>query len=213
MRDFPLFTTETGVSSLLLKEVPYRETAYIRIGDVQPEKLAAHLSECLDFCRAVGAQHVYATGHEALESYPLYTTVLEMTGTARVDREKVANLFPVTEATVGRWRELYNRRMADVDNAATLEARDEERIVKGSAYFVHDAGTLLGIGWLDDCKLLAITSEQPGAGERVMHTLMSLLEGCRMTLEVASTNTRAIRLYEKLGFLPCRELTRWYRLL
>ena len=44
-----------------------------------------------------------------------------------------------------------------------------------------------------------------------MHTLMSLIEGDQMQLEVASTNTRAIRLYEKLGFVPVREIRRWYR--
>ena len=42
---------------------------------------------------------------------------------------------------------------------------------------------------------------KPGRGERVMHTLMSLVEGAGMTLEVASTNAKAIRLYEKLGLL------------
>ena len=29
MRDFPVFTTEYGVASLILKEVPYRQEAYI----------------------------------------------------------------------------------------------------------------------------------------------------------------------------------------
>ena len=31
-----------------------------------------------------------------------------------------------------------------------------------------------------------------------------------MVLEVASTNERAIRLYEKLGFLKIKERSRWY---
>ena len=31
-----------------------------------------------------------------------------------------------------------------------------------------------------------------------------------MALEVASTNARAIRLYEKLGFLKTAEVSRWY---
>ena len=34
MRDFPIFTTEFGVSSLILKEIPYRGEAYMRIRDV-----------------------------------------------------------------------------------------------------------------------------------------------------------------------------------
>ena len=102
--------------------------------------------------------------------------------------------------------------MQTVDNAGTLEARDEKRIVdSGSAYFVHRSGELLGIFWLEDNKLLAIVAAQKGAGEKVMHTMMSLREGQGMTLEVASTNERAIRLYEKAGFLKTAELSRWYR--
>ena len=101
--------------------------------------------------------------------------------------------------------------MRGVDNASTLESRDEKRIVDtGSAYFVHRSGELLGIFWLEDNKLLAIAATQKGAGETVMHTMTSLLEGQSMTLEVASTNDRAIRLYEKAGFLKTAELSRWY---
>lgn len=211
MRDFPVFTTEYGVASLILKEIPYRGEAYIKVQDVQPGGLEAHLKECVSFCCMAGAEKIYAAGHAWLTQYPLYTSVLEMRGDAWVDKEKLENLFPVTEATVSRWRQIYNERMRSVDNAGTLEARDEKRIVEsGGAYFIHRNGELLGIGWLDDTKLLAVASAVPGEGERVMHTLMSLAEGAQMTLEVASTNERAIRLYEKLGFLKTAEISRWY---
>ena len=63
---------------------------------------------------------------------------------------------------------------------------------------------------LEEETLLAVASVKPGAGERILHTLMSLIEGRPMILEVASTNTRALRLYEKLGFLPVAEVSRWY---
>lgn len=211
MRDFPVFATDFGVASLVLKEIPYREEAYITIQDVQPDGFEEHLKECVSFCRMAGAEMIYAKGHEQLEQYPLHTAVYEMRGTAWVDKEQLECLFPVTEETVSRWRTLYNDRMRTVDNAGTLEARDEKRIVEsGGAYFVHRNGELLGIGWLEDTKLLAVASVKPGAGERVMHTLMSLIEGADMTLEVASTNERAIRLYENLGFLKTAELSRWY---
>ena len=211
MRDMPVFTTEYGVASLVLKEIPYKETAYILIRDsLEPEKL---IEECASFCRAVGAEHIFATGHEALEKYPLHTSVLEMRGTAWVDAEKLQSLFPVTEQTVGRWRQIYNERMKTVDNSGTLESRDEKKILEsGGAYFVHSCGELLGIGWLEEETLLAVASVRPGAGETVMHSLMSLVEGASVTLEVASTNERAIWLYEKLGFLKTREISRWYRI-
>ncbi len=213
MRDFPFFTTEYGVASLTLKEIPYRGNAYIHIRAVQPGLFREHLQECVSFCRMAGAEAVYAAGHEALEAYPLYTAVLEMRGRAEPDPEKVRHLFPVTGETVRRWREVYNKAMSGVDNAGTLETREETRIVEsGGAYFVHNAGELLGIGWLEENRLLAVAAAKPGAGEQVMHTLMTLLEGEPMVLEVASTNERAIHLYEKLGFLQTREIARWHTL-
>jgi len=212
MRDFPIFTTEYGVSSLILKEIPYRNEAYIRIRDVQEEFFNEHLAECISFCRICGAGRIFAEGNEKLAQYPLYTSVYQMRGSACPEKEKMACLFPVTEGTVSRWRSQYNEAMGQVDNAGTLESRDEQQILdSGSAYFVHRSGELLGFFWLEGTKLLAIAAVQKGAGETVMHTMMSLLEGEQITLEVASTNERAIRLYEKLGFVKTAQLSRWYR--
>lgn len=211
MRDLPFFITDNGVADLILKEIPYKQTAYIRVREAQPGELDQLIGECRAFCRMAGADHIYATGHPELERWPLYTEVLAMRGTAWVDREKLCSLFPVTEQTVTQWRKIYNERMASVHDSATLEARDEARIVSsGGAYFVHESGELLGIGWLEATALLAVASVKPGAGEKVMHSLMSLVEGAVMSLEAASTNGRAIKLYEKLGFLPIASVSRWY---
>ena len=212
MKDVPCFATENGVASLVLREIPYRQEAYVRIQDVQPGALPALLEECVSFCRMAGAEKIYAGGHDGLTLYPLHAAVYEMRGRAWVDREKLENLFPVTADTVARWRSLCNERMRRTDCAATQTAGDEKEILEsGGAYFVHRAGELLGIGWLRGTELLAVCSAKPGAGERVMHTLMSLTEGAQITLEVASTNGRAIRLYEKLGFIRTGEKARWHR--
>ena len=212
VKDFPVFDTEYGIASLVLKEIPYKGIAYIILREVwDAENL---LKECVSFCRMCGAEVICAAGHESLEAYPIYTTILEMRGEATVDRALLKNLFPVTEATVGKWREIYNEKMHPIDNAATMTAHDEKWILdSGGAYFVHEDGTLLGIGWLDDTELLAVAAVKPGAGTAVINTLMSLIEGAGMRLEVASTNERAIRLYEKLGFVKTREMRRWYRIL
>lgn len=212
MRDFPIFTTEYGVSSLVLKEIPYRNEAYIRIRDVQEAFFGEHMMECVSFCRMCGAERIFAEGNGNLEQYPLYNCVYRMQGSAWVEQEKLACLFPVTEQTVGQWRRLYNEAMRAVDNAGTLESRDEKQILSsGGAYFVHDGGEPLGLFWLEDNKLLAVAALRKGAGERIMHTMMSLREGEQLELEVASTNGKAIRLYERLGFLKTAELIRWYR--
>ena len=209
MRDIPVFTTEYGVASLALREIPYRQEAYICIqSSCQPEEL---LAECVGFCRACGAEKIFALNHEILEKYPLHTSIVKMRGIARVDDSKVENLFPVTEQTISKWREFMNQRLKDVDNAGTLVSQGEEEILEsGGAYFVHKNGNLLGGGWLKEGELLLLAAV-PGAGERVMHTLMSLQPDQPMELDVASTNTRAIRLYEKLGFVKNLELRRWYK--
>ena len=209
MKDIPIFPTEYGVAGLALGEIPYRQTAYIRVRQVNDGALADLIGECVQFCRAAGAERVFWTAEDAGEKP--HSSIFEMRGTAWVDPDKLESLFPVTDATVKRWRDIFNEQMTGVDHAATLTAYDEKRIVEsGGAYFVHHDGELLGIGWLEDTKLLAIASAKPGAGERVAHTLMSMVEGATMTLEVASTNHRAIRLYEGLGFLKTAETTKWF---
>ena len=213
MKDIPMFATDTGVSTLLLKEVPYKEIAYIKVHDVQPGGLREHLEECAAFCGMCGAEHIYAAGHPELEAWPLHCAVIRMTLPLYAQVEPEACLFPVTETNVSRWREVYNDRMKDVDNAATLTAFDEKEIVtSGGAYFVHDDGVLLGIGWLRGNELLAIASARRGAGERVLKTLLSTVDDDCVSLEVASTNSRAIALYARNGFLPVGERARWHRI-
>ncbi len=212
MRDFPVFTTEFGVASLILKEVPYREEAYIIIQSaLQPEEL---LKECVSFCRAVGAEKIYVRGHEIAEGYPLHVIIYEMRGKPRFDESQFEHLWPVTADTVGKWRQLMNERLKGVDNAGTLEKKEEQEILSsGGAYFVHRSGELLGAGWLDGDELKLIASVQKGTGERIMHTLLSTASCEQIRLQVASTNTPAIRLYERMGFVKTAELRRWYRVL
>lgn len=212
MKDFPVFTTEYGVASLVLKEVPYRQEAYIILQSTEdPEEL---LKECVSFCRMVGAEKIYAKGHSIVERYPLHTAIYEMRGEAAVDPEKLENIFPVTENTISKWRQISNERMRGVDCAATQTFADEKFLLEtGGAYFIHHDGELLGIGLMHDLELMQICAVKHGMGERVAHTLLSTVEGSTVRLEVASTNERAIRLYERLGFIRTREISRWYRVL
>ena len=84
MKDFPVFTTEYGVASLVLKEIPYRGESYIHIRDSQePEKL---LEECVSFCRVCGAEKIYAAGDPILEKHPLRVCVYEMRGEIPIHR-------------------------------------------------------------------------------------------------------------------------------
>ena len=210
MKDIPMFTTEFGIASLILKEIPYRETAYIKIRTVAEGKVRELVEECVVFCRAAGAERVYAAADGDLEGYPYHNSIIAMSGPGSFGPE--ANLWPVTEENVGQWRKLYNEKMAGVDNSGTLTAYDERELVESSGtYFVHRDGTLLGIGWVKPGELVCVASVVPGMGETVAKTLLSAQLEERVELEVASTNLRAIRLYEKLGFVKIREKSRWYQ--
>ena len=212
MKDIPVFTTEHGAASLFLREIPYRKRAHIKLQDSQePEKL---LEECVAFCRVCGAQWCDAAGHVYLEKYPLITALVSMTR----DRESLpqtdACLFPVTETTVQQWLDIYNERMADVPNAAYMDSADGRELLKtGDAYFVHRDGTLLGIGKASGDFIDAVISVVPGLGETVVLALASVLTGDTVRLMVASANTRAVRLYQRMGFVAVKELSRWYRVL
>ena len=211
MKDLPMFTTEYGIASLILREIPYRQEAYIRI--VATEQPCALVEECAAFCRACGAEKVYATGHEGLAKYPLHTIVWLMRGSREDMFQTDAALWPVLPENVDSWRSIYNERMSAVANAAYMNEADARTMLDaGDGYFIHRDGTLLGIGKASGGKVEAVASVCPGSGGDIMAALSGILTEETITLEVASANEKAIRLYERLGFIRTGERSRWYRI-
>ena len=212
MKDIPVFNTEHGVASLFLREIPYRKRAHIKLQATQdPEKL---LEECISFCRACGAEWIDAAGHDYLENYPLITALISMTRDRESIPEADACLFPVTEKTVGQWLDIYNERMADVPNVAIMDSRDgRELLESGDGYFVHRDEKLLGIGKASGGYIDTVAAVVPGMGETVVRALCSVLTEDTVRLTVAQANIRAVRLYERMGFISVQELSRWYRVL
>lgn len=212
MKDIPMFTTEYGVASLFLREITYRGRAHIKIqSTLEPEKL---LEECVSFCRMCGAEWIDAAGDEYLEKYPLITSILAM----QCDRSRIgetdACLFPVTEQTLQQWLDIYNERMKDIPNAAYMDSKDGRELLKsGDGYFIHRDGHLLGIGKAKDDFIDTVVAVVPGAGETVVQALCSNLQGDTVKLWVASANLRAVKLYERMGFVPTKELSRWHQIL
>lgn len=209
MRDIPVFDTENGVGSLALREIPYRGEAYITVGAATDGK--AFLKEATDFCVAVGAQTVYATGDSAVEQYHHYNTVLLLAA----DRESLdktdALLFPVTEESADKWRSLYNEKFLKVPNAATITQKDMQQLIK-SCYFVHRNGQLIGIGKAEGDRIGAIAAFVPGGGRDVVLALAHALPEERVTIEVATANPKAHGLYERLGFIAVEERIKWYKI-
>ncbi len=209
MRDIPMFDTEYGIASLVLKEIPYQQTAYITIqSSCEPEKL---LEECIGFCRACGAERIYASGDAYLEKYPLYTAMWQMQCAVESLPDTDAALFPVQEQTLSQWMDIYNGKVRTLPNGAWMSAAEGKKMLqKGDGYFVHRAGKLLGIGRAAGEVIDWVASVESGAGADVVAALSHALSESTAVLTVASENPKALELYRRLGFVPVREISRWF---
>lgn len=212
MKDIPVFDTEFGVASLFLREIPYRQRAHIKIqSSLEPARL---LEECIGFCRACGAEWIDAAGHDYLEKYPLITALYTMQCDRAAIGQTEACLFPVTESTVQQWLDIYNEKMENVPNAAYMDSKDGKELLEaGDGYFVHKDGVLLGIGKAGGDFIDTVIAVKPGMGETVVKALASILTEETVRLLVAGANERAVRLYERMGFVKVKEVSRWYRVL
>ena len=209
MKDMPLFTTEYGVASLTLSQIPYTKQAYIRIQDTsEPEKF---LAECAAFCRAAGAEYIFATGHSVCEGYPEHTKLLRMQADRSSIGETDAALFPVTEGTLNQWVEIYNQKIIKIPNGAWMNRNDANKMLhEGNGYFIHRDGDLLGIGKASGSEISWVAAVKPGAGADIVRALCHALSEDTVTLTVSSQNHKALSLYNKLGFLCSGIISTWY---
>ncbi|MBO5317574.1 MAG: GNAT family N-acetyltransferase [Oscillospiraceae bacterium] len=212
MRNIPMFVTENGAASLTLDQIPYRKAAYIQIRDsLNPKAL---LLECCEFCRAAGAEKVYASGNPVVEEYPLYTSVLLFSGNRRLLQETDFIAKSVTEEELDLWREIYNDRMKDVAGAAYMTMQMAQRYCKAGSGFtvINPDGELCGIGVVEKDTVSAVISLYKGMGADILSALCRYLPSERVLLEVSSSNVRAIRLYRRFGMECEGELSRLHEI-
>ena len=211
MKNFPFFTTEHGVAALTLREIPYQGKAYIKLLDTQEPELL--LKECLDFCCAVGADEIFASGHDVLAKYPFHTALWQMRCFTEIIGETDASLFPVQEETAEQFRSIYNEKIRNLPNSVWMDDGEMKAMLKeGDGYFVHKDGTILGIGRVKGEEIRFVASLQPRAGEDIVRALTHAVTGETVLLEVASTNQKALELYSRLGFIQTAERSRWYKI-
>ena len=209
MKDIPVFTTEYGVASLILSQIPYREEGYIHIqSSLEPERL---LQECAQFLRACGAERIYATGADVPGNLPVHTTLVQMQIGREALPETEAALWPVLPENIGMWAEIYNQKTAKIPMGAWLtDAQRKELLESGEGYFIHKDEKLLGIGKVSGDTICFVASVSPGAGKEVVAALAHATTEPVLRLTVASTNEKAVKLYEKLGFIKNKQLKTWY---
>ncbi len=210
MRDIPMFATENGIGSLILKDIPYSGNGYVNIFDAS--NMEAFLEECHDFCKMAGAKNLYISGKDVPDKHPLHTEIWIMECPSCKFESTDAILVPVDDSNAEKWREIYNNRMADVPTAAFMSrARVEKMLNEGNAYLIYRDKTLLGIGAVSENRVDCIASAFDGAGRDVLLALCSILSGESVELEVASVNVRAISFYRKLGFQKIGIKENWYK--
>lgn len=211
MRDLPVFTTENGVGSLILSQIPYLGCAYVRVQDASC--IEAFLKECADLCRAFGAEHAYATADQDL-GYPLFTSVILMQAMKASIPDTDAAVWPVQPETLSYWQKIYNDNVRKVPNGAWMtDAQAQTMLHSGGGYFVHKDGKLIGNGWVEGNKLLWVCSTERGNGASVVSALKNTVHQDTITLEVANINMQAWKLYERLGFVPVSNIANWYKIL
>ena len=209
MRDIPVFTTEYGVASLILSQIPYRAEGYVHIQSSLEPKLL--LEECVQFLTACGAERIYATGKDVPPELPVYTKLVQMQISRDTLPETEAALWPVLPENAAQWAEIYNQKTAGIPMGAWLtDAERKELPASGEGYFVHKAGKLLGIGRVGGDTIHFVASVSPGAGKEVVAALASAAADPILRLTVASTNQKALRLYESMGFIKTCEISTWY---
>ena len=208
MKDIPVFSTSNGVAAIALQQIPYTGFAHITVhSSVEPD---AFMKECVEFCRAVGALRILACGHSWLDKFPVFTKILQMQMPVQ-ENTFHAYLFPVTETSLDHWLNIYNTAMTGVSNATILSRQmGKEILKKGTAYYVHDGGEVLGIGVVEEDTVQAIVSCKKGAGECVMKTLCGAVCGDIVRVEVSENNIPAMKLYERMGFVAANVSKTWY---
>ena len=212
MKDLPFFTSQFGVASLTLSQIPYTGDSYIRIQSAADG--GALLKECVDFCRAAGAQNVYATGHDVVAQYPYHTQIWRMCCQRRTIPNTDAALVPVEADTLEQWRRIYNDKMRYVPNASVMTLGDAKALPETkTAYYIMREGQLLGIGMIGSGEIKAIASVVPGSGKNLVVALNSALSGETVSVEVASENYAAVRLYEAIGFECEQIISQWHKIL
>ena len=172
------------------------------------------LEECVGFCRACGAEIIFATGDEYLEKYPVSAVLLRLRCLRSSLPDTDAMLFPVLPEHGDHWRRIYNEKIAGIDNAAYMDGNDlKQMLAKGDGYFVHRDGRLIGIGRASGDTVDFLAATEKGAGRDALAALASLLTEDTVSVTVAESNCRAMALYQRLGFVPVEEVDRWYRIM
>jgi ribosomal protein S18 acetylase RimI-like enzyme len=222
MQNIPVFMSQGGTATLILREIPFRGTAFVLLRTVLNLELL--LEDAIKFCRECGAKRCFVSAGETdcrLEGrshYDIY--ILHARKATLPEPVEPVELVPVTEENGEKFLEIYNRCFNQVSHALTYDRGQLQRIfhTTGQQAFLAQEldGNAWGMGELHGNELAAVglLPENRGQG-RSRDLTLSLLSRCpgpEITLTVVSDNTPALRLYDRLGFRVRQVESSWYEI-
>ena len=208
-----MFTGAHGVATLVLKEIPWSGCGYVIVRSVWTDA-EAFLRECLGFCRACGAERVYASWEcESLPAEHAYDMVQMERPKAGLPLGGPVELEVLTKENATEFLQVYDRCFRDVPNAASYGQRDIARLLgEDTAYLVRREGVCAAIAEIskEGLEAVAVLPEHHGLGYDVTLAVLPMVPSKTLRLKVASTNERAVALYARLGFAETAILSRWW---
>lgn len=148
MKDIPVFSCPDGIATLILREVPFRGEGYILVRGVFGT-LEGLLAECAGFCRAAGAERLFAAGEADFSGYPAAIRILGRSAPREslLPAPEAVRLVPVTEETAADWALEYNARFRAVPAAESCSPAEERALAAG--------GEACGSGTVQSASALA----------------------------------------------------------
>ena len=215
MKDIPVFTGTHGVATLVLKQIPWSGCGYVIVRSVWTDA-AAFLEECLGFCRACGAQQVYASwGCEDLPAPHGYDMLYLYREKADLPKGNNLELEVLSRENGEEFLAVYNRCFRQVPNAASYGKEDLKRLLgEDTAWLLRRGEACAAIGEIstEGLEAVAVLPEYRGLGYDLTLALLEMVPSKTLRLKVASTNQRALALYDRLGFGKGQIISRWWKL-
>ncbi len=228
MKDIPIFSGCGGISTLILREIPYKKTAFIMVRTWESSGLEDHLAQAAELCRFAGAERIYAaadSGSISPSREPNYKMLSMAT-----ELKPLPDHLPYPGLTrqaldpdcMDEYISLYNLCFSQLTSAITFTAQLASEAVDDphrQCFLYRLNGKPAAVSDLSvdsSARLNAIgvaPSFRGGLGMAIMKSIMADAAegGCsKLCVSVMSTNLPALRLYEKLGFKPDGQEICWY---
>ena len=217
MKNIPMFTGQHGMATLVFKELSFSGSAYVVVRAVWTGETAAFLEECRGFCRAVGAEKIYASWEEkslpADHAYDVLGLYREKAGLPLPNRE--VELEELRPENGEEYLRIYNTCFRSVAGAASYDKQDLRRLYgQDCAFLAKMDGQYAAVTEIskEGLESVAVLPEHRGLGHDLSLTVLPMVPNPILRLKVASSNLRALNLYRRLGFVQENVRSRWYQL-